>query len=938
MPDSADLLLPGYWIDPDTGAWCTLPWPTDPDEKMRIVNSSLGPAIINWSEGRTDEPGLVDYKTGRPWRWTPGQKKFLILWYAVDDAGRFIYRSGVKRGAKGPIAHYTPVMTPTGWTKHGDLKVGDEVYAADGTITTVTALRPEVIEDTYRVTFRDGATVDCTGTHRWPVDEFTGSGKRVRRIMTVNDMLGAGITFSRPLSNGKTKATKGDVAKFRALPSPPVEGHHVDLPVDPYLLGYWLGDGHTGEARITAGRDDMGDFIAYLDGQRIAHSELRNTHGDTWVVGIYGLAEKLRKVGVYQHKHIPVSVMRASADQRWAVMQGIVDTDGYVSKDGRVEVCIRDNQLGNDVFELAVSLGLMPTRTYRSVTLNGKEYGPYVRIRFCPQPGEVVCRIQRKLDRCKSETSHASPFSRSRTIVGIEKIEPVPARCLTVDHPSHQYLVGEQNIPTCNTGKDPLAAAMCNTELCGPVELVDWDNGRPVAQPRRFPLVQVLSNSEAQSQDVLRVANAMWSRDAREFYGLDCGATRTVVKGTGARFEIPPSSESSGEGDPATFVALNETHHSTPSSGGSKVAAMARRNVAKSPIDVQARLVEFTNAHQQGAGSVAEESFLAWQAQQAPKYSGRKDILYDSIEAPPGTDILTVQGRMDGISAAYMDAPWIDKQRISDEMMDRRTSVADTIRYYLNGLGAEAEAWVEPAKFDALASAETTVSARDRVAMFLDCSKTTDATALVACRLEDMFVFLPGGDSVWSKPHNWQRGKPWIVDRSVVDARVRECFDRYEVCWFGVDPSPARDETEEHLYWAHVIDGWHRDFSRRLPVWASGGQQKGSSVLFDMRLSQVGGKQRNQLFTETAELVARWIDDDGLAGPMRHDGNPYLRTHVHNARLRPNPWGVSLGKVTRDSSKLVDAAVCMVGAVMGARVALNSGKLTKRRTGKACFV
>lgn len=586
---ATDLLLPGYYVDEPTGAWCTLPWPTDPDEKMALVKSSLGPALIDWSEGRTDEPGLVHYQTGQPWRWTPGQKRFLILWYYVDEWGRFRYRSGIKRGAKG-------------------------------------------------------------------------------------------------------------------------------------------------------------------------------------------------------------------------------------------------------------------------------------------------------------------------------------------------------------TGKDPMAAAMCNTELCGPVELYDFTaEGVPLGRPRGFPLVQVLSNSEAQSKDVLRVANAMWSRDARSYYNLDVGETRTLIKGSGGRFEIPPTAEASGEGDPATFIALNETHHSTDSSGGARVAAMARRNVAKSPADIQARLVEYTNAHAQGAGSVAEASFLAWQAQQVPGYMGRKDILYDSIEAPPGTDILTAEGRMAGVTAAYADAPWVDKERICDEMMDRRTSVADTIRYFLNGLGAEAESWVDPRKFDNLASADRVVADGERIALFLDCSKSGDATGLVACRLSDMFVFLPGGDSVWQRPHNWKRGKPWLVPRNEVDAKVRATFAQYEVCWFGVDPSPAKDESEEHLYWMHVIDGWHRDFHAKLPVWATGGAKLGSSVLFDMRLSAHGGKARNQMFTEAAELVAKWIDEDGLVSPLRHDGNPILRTHVHNARMRPNPWGVSLGKVTRDSNKLVDLAVCMVGAVMGARIVLNSGKLPKPRSGKATF-
>jgi len=480
-------------------------------------------------------------------------------------------------------------------------------------------------------------------------------------------------------------------------------------------------------------------------------------------------------------------------------------------------------------------------------------------------------------------------------------------------------------------GKDPQAAALANCELLGPVEIYDVDDdGHPVGQPRGFPLVQVLSNYEGQSRDVLRVANAMWSREARDWYGLDPGETRTVVKESGARFEIPPSSEASGEGDPVTAVVLNETHHMTAANGGARVAAMGRRNAAKSPSHIQARLVEFTNAHQQGSESVAEASFAAWQGQQVPGYTGRQDILYDSIEAPLSTELMSEESRMSGIGAAYMDAPWIDRRRINDEICDRRTSLADSIRYYLNGLGAEAEAWVAPPAFDALASPDTVVADNDRIAMFLDCSKSQDATALVACRLEDMYCFVPFGDAIWQRPHGWPRAKPWLVPREEVDAKVRACFDRYQVCWFGVDPSPAKDESAEHLYWMQVIDGWHRDYAKKLPVWATGGQIKGSSVLFDMRLSTFGAKERNQAFTLAAELVARWVDEEGEAGPLRHDGHPVLRTHVHNARRRPNPWGISLGKVTRDSSNLVDAAVCMVGAVMGARIALNSGKLRKR--------
>jgi hypothetical protein len=385
-----------------------------------------------------------------------------------------------------------------------------------------------------------------------------------------------------------------------------------------------------------------------------------------------------------------------------------------------------------------------------------------------------------------------------------------------------------------------------------------------------------------------------------------------------------------------TFAGINESHHMTPQNGGNENAAVIRRNVAKSPASVQARALEFTNAHRQGSRSVAEESFLAWQHQLTTSYRGKRDILYDSIEAPPGTDILTEEGRLRGLTAAYLDAPWNDKQRISDEMADRRTTVADQIRFYLNGLGAEEDSWIDPSNFDALIGAGV-VADGEQVALFVDCSKSGDATAATATRLSDLFTFEIG---CWEKPPGWRRQNgPWRAPRSEVDATIRAAWDKYDVVWIGVDPSPALDDEDDALYWRATVDGWRRDFGPELKVWATPGAQ-GDPVRFDMRLSQPGGRQRNQQFTETAEWLALEVDGDDGNGhtgtTWRHDGSSRLRLHAHNARRRPNLWGVSLGKVTRDSSKYVDLAVCMVGSVMGARLALNSGKLGRDRP--ACIV
>lgn len=473
------------------------------------------------------------------------------------------------------------------------------------------------------------------------------------------------------------------------------------------------------------------------------------------------------------------------------------------------------------------------------------------------------------------------------------------------------------------TGKDPFGAAWCNIELIGPSHLVRLD-GRWVGIQHRMPLVQIASNSEAQSKDVLRVANGLLCAETREYYEIDPGETRTILKGQGGRLEILTASERSSEGDPATAIMLNESHHMTESSRGHLVAAVARRNVGKSPADLQARVCEFTNAHMVGMDSVAEQSYIAWQEQVAGR-ARRQDILYDSIEAPPDTDLYNDASRLAGLTAAYADAPWADVERLDGEVLDPRTSVADTIRYYLNGLATAEDAWIDPRKFDApeCSRPDITVGPKEQIAMFLDCSKSEDSTGLVACRLKDGHVFVLG---LWQRPHG-DRGKGWLAPREEVDATVRAAMRQYSVVWFGVDPSPARDDEDESLYWMALADQWHRDFRKKLPVWATHGEVIGHSVLFDMRLSQRGAHERMKTFTEAAMQVAKDIDEDSA---LTHDGHPALRMHVHQARRRPNQWGVSLGKVTRDSNKLVDLAVCMVGARMGRRIALNSGKVKVR--------
>src|SRR5699024_5538922 len=131
-------------------------------------------------------------------------------------------------------------------------------------------------------------------------------------------------------------------------------------------------------------------------------------------------------------------------------------------------------------------------------------------------------------------------------------------------------------------GKDPFGGAICNSECMGPSQSY-FDKALVKYRGKRheMPLVQIASNSDTQSMDMLRVAMWHGGREASAYYGLEKGLKSTTVKDSAARMEVLTASERSAEGAPATFIALNETHHMTKESGGHNTAAVARRNVGK---------------------------------------------------------------------------------------------------------------------------------------------------------------------------------------------------------------------------------------------------------------------------------------------------------------------------------------------------------------------
>jgi hypothetical protein len=161
-------------------------------------------------------------------------------------------------------------------------------------------------------------------------------------------------------------------------------------------------------------------------------------------IGRYdSLRERLRNIGVLGRKHIPAVYLRADADQRMALLQGLIDSDGSVEPGkGRASFTNTNLTLIEGVEELLTTLGFKSDR-------KSTETGAW-RVYFNPDRRDPVARLPHKV--AAHRVIGDNPRSRRRHVVLVEPVASVPVRCIGIDTADHLFLVGRRAVPTHNTG------------------------------------------------------------------------------------------------------------------------------------------------------------------------------------------------------------------------------------------------------------------------------------------------------------------------------------------------------------------------------------------------------------------------------------------------------------------------------------------------------
>jgi RecA/RadA recombinase len=353
------------------------------------------------------------------------------------------------------LAIDTSLPTPTGWTTMGDVQIGDQLLDERGRPCSVVGKSDVMYDhDVYVVEFDDGSEIRADAEHRWltttraarvSAGRSTGGGyggvgratfqesqrRHFPEVVTTEE-----IVDTLRCSDGRLNHSVA-VAE-------PLQLAEDGLPLEPYLLGVWLGDGTRGQGNFTSMDSEIVEAFSQHGFVVRQHSYLGSGRARRY--GVLGLAALLKQVGVFEHKHIPLSYLRASVSQRWELLRGLMDTDGTVSVHGSCSFTQADPGMMRGFRELLSGLGLKSSLgSTKRLAIGSKTYFSQTCFFQSPVP---PFRLVRKIERWREPQRGVD---RHRMIVGVHKTKSQPVQCVAVDSPSQLYLAGETMIPTHNT-------------------------------------------------------------------------------------------------------------------------------------------------------------------------------------------------------------------------------------------------------------------------------------------------------------------------------------------------------------------------------------------------------------------------------------------------------------------------------------------------------
>ena len=330
------------------------------------------------------------------------------------------------------------ILTPSGWKTIGDINEGDEIVTPSGKISKIIKLHEINNLSTYKITFCDGRTAECTENHLWKAfnNDWTDRDGRWRIVDT------------------KYLKEKHEKTKQVQIPliSQNINQKDIELPINPYLLGCLLGDGCLRQTvTFTSGDDFMINKLnSILDCIDMKMSKQKNK----FQYGVISKSKKfkfnklkikLQNLNIHglksEDKFIPDIYLNSSFNQKVQLIHGLMDTDGYITPTGSASFSSSSIKLIQGLQEIIWSIGGIAEIKEKKSNykyLYEKNIKKHYQLNIRISTPEILFSLPRKLERVPKDYQYSDLKLRIDNIEEINKI--VPTRCITIDDPEQLYI------------------------------------------------------------------------------------------------------------------------------------------------------------------------------------------------------------------------------------------------------------------------------------------------------------------------------------------------------------------------------------------------------------------------------------------------------------------------------------------------------------------
>lgn len=386
-----------------------------------------------------DERGYISQKYMNPYF----RDNEWIITNAIDKAHqekKGLVLLGCRRLAKA-LKNDELLYTEKGTIFIGDSKVGDKIYDHNGQLTTITGVYPQGKIPIYELLLEDGRKIICCENHIWNV--YNRRNKKIENL-TIKQLLPK-YKRSRIHNGYKDGKTRHIEECYYAIPNnKAVDYSKKNVLISPYYLGLWLGDGSSRRTGITTTDTEIKDYIfnyaeklqlkvrAYEKEYIITSKQLGGRSDKNKLLNYF------KHYNLIQNKHIPYDYLYGSIEQRLELLQGLMDTDGSVYKNGTISFTTTNKQLANDFYQLCRSLGINLTKKQFIPKLYEKECGVgWLFILFTELP---IFKLKRKLNNYKLGNKGKQFKINYTSIRNIKLIGEDNATCITVDNKDELFL------------------------------------------------------------------------------------------------------------------------------------------------------------------------------------------------------------------------------------------------------------------------------------------------------------------------------------------------------------------------------------------------------------------------------------------------------------------------------------------------------------------